>query len=80
MYITSDAQEIAHHAVSDALLAPWAAEESQRNSHPLQNSFLFMPYGMEYPFGQFMSAALILFPPSSLGPSLGVVLALYSTA
>jgi len=39
-----------------------------------------MSYGMEYPFGQFKSAVLIQFPPSSLGPSLRMALALYSTA
>lgn len=37
-----------------------------------------MSCGMEYPFGHFNSAALILFPPRSLGPSLQMALALYS--
>ena len=36
--------------------------------------------GMEYPFGQFKSAVLILFPHSSLGPLLQMALALYDTA
>ena len=34
---------------------------------------------MEYPFGQFQSAVLILSPPSSLGPLLSVAFALYNT-
>ena len=50
------------------------------NSHSLQNSFHVMSYGMEYPFGQFKSAVLILFPLSSLGPSLQMALAWYNTA
>ena len=36
-----------------------------------------MSYGMEYPFGQFGSAVLVLFPPSSLGPLVQMALALY---
>ena len=59
---------------------PQAGEESQMNSHPLQNSFSLMSYGIEYPFGQFKSAVLFLFPPSSLGPSLRVALALYNAS
>ena len=39
-----------------------------------------MSYGIEYPFGQFKSAVLILFPPNSLGPSLRVALALYNAS
>lgn len=50
------------------------------NSHPLQNSFHTMSYGMENPFGQFQSAILILFPPSFLGPLLTMALALHNTA
>mgnify|MGYP001852072942 CR=1 FL=1 len=73
-YTTSDAQAIAHHPLIDAHLDPWAAEEREKNSHPLQNSFHMMSYGMEYPSGQFKSAVLILFPPSILGPSLGMPL------
>ena len=38
MYITSDAQAIAHHPLTDAQLAPQQAEEIKMNSHPLQNS------------------------------------------
>ena len=51
MYITSDAQAIAHHALTDAQVAPWAMEEHEMNSHPLQNFFHIISYGMEYPFG-----------------------------
>ena len=80
MNITSDAQAVAHHPLTDAQLAPWAAEESQMKSHPLQNSFHMMSYGMEYPFVQFRSAVLILFPPSSLSPLLRMALALYNIA
>jgi len=36
---TSDAQAIAHYSLTDAQLVPWAAEESEMNSHRLQNSF-----------------------------------------
>ena len=50
-----------------AQLAPRAAEESKMNSHPLQNSFHMMSYSMEYPFGQFKSAVLVLY---TLSPSL----------
>jgi len=39
-----------------------------------------MSHGMEYPFGQFKSAVLILFPSSSLGLSLKMALVLYNTA
>lgn len=39
-----------------------------------------MPYSMEYPFGQFKSAVLILLPPSSLSSLLQKALDLYSTA
>jgi len=56
------------------------AEESKINSHPPQNSFHMMSYGREYPLFQFKSAVLILFPPSSVGPSLQMALAPYSTA
>jgi len=48
--------------------------------HPIKNSFHLMTYGMEYPFGLFKSAVLILFPHSILGPSLMKALALYNTA
>ena len=66
--------------LNDAQLAPQAAGERRMKSHPLQNSFYMMPYGMEYPFGQFKSAVLNLFPPRSLGPLLKMALALYNTA
>ena len=62
----------------NALLAPCAAEESEMNL--LQNSFCMMSHGMENPFGQFKSAVLILFPPSSWAPLLWVALALHNTA
>jgi len=79
MYITNDVQAIAHHPLTNAQLAPkqWKRE---LNSHPLQNSFRMMLYGMEYPFVQFKSDVLILFSLSSLEPSLGMDLALYNTA
>ena len=80
MYVTSDAQAIAHHALTDAQVAPWAMEEHEMNSHPLQSFFHIISYGMEYPFGQFKSAVLILFPPSSLGLSLQMSWALHNTA
>ena len=57
-YTTRDAQAIAHHPLIDAHLDPWAAEEREKNSHPLQNSFHMMSYGMEYPSGLFKSAVL----------------------
>lgn len=71
--VTDDAQVVAHHPVTDAQLAPWAVEEM--NSHPLHNSSCMMSYCMEYPFGQFQSGLLILFPLSSWGPSLQMALA-----
>lgn len=80
MYTTSGTQAIAHHPQTNAHLNPRAAEERQMNSHPLQNSFHMMPYGMECPFGQSKSAVLTLFPPSSLGPLLRTALALSNTA
>jgi len=80
MYVTSDAQVIAFHPLTDALLAPQAGEESTMNSHTLQNSSCLMSYLMEYPFGWFKSAVQILFPPSSLGPLLWMALALCNTA
>ena len=79
MYITSDTQAIAYHLPVKAQLAPRAVQEHEMNSHPLQNSFCMMSYGMEYPFGWFKSHVLILFPPRSLSPSLRMVLALYKT-
>jgi len=60
MYITSDAKATAHHAPSNAQLAPKTAKERDMNSYTLQNSFLMMPYGMEYLIGQFKPAILIL--------------------
>ena len=66
MYIRSDAQAIAHHPLIGTQPAPQAVEESSLNCHPFQNSFCMMSYGTEYPFGQFQSALVILFPPSIL--------------
>jgi len=80
MFVRSDAQAIAHHSMIDAQLAPWAVKKSKINSHPFQDSLHMMPYGTEYPFGQFKSAVLIPLPPSSLSPSLQMALALYRTA
>jgi len=55
-------------------------EKSEMHSQLLQNSFCIISYGTEYAFGQFKSALLILFPPSSLGPLLQMALALYIAA
>ena len=66
MYITSDAQAIAHHTLTDAQLDPQQAEERDVLPHPSRLSLCMMPYVMEYPFGQFKPAVLILFPPSPL--------------
>jgi len=73
--ITRDGQAIAHPPTN----AQWA-EESHVNANPLQNSFHLMSYGTEYHFGQFKSAAQILFPLSSLDPLLSMALAVYHTA
>ena len=52
----------------------WAVEESKMQSHSLQN-FCLVSCGMEYPFGPFKSAVLMLLPPSSLDPLLWTALA-----
>ena len=70
MYITRDAQAIAHHLPTDAQLAPQRGEEREMNSHPIQNSFCMNSYSMEYPFRQFKLALLILLPPSSFSEKL----------
>ena len=80
MYITSGAQAIALHLPADAQIASWVVQKQEMSSHPLQNSSRMMSYDMEYHFGQFKSAVLILFPPSSLGPSLRMMLTLHNTA
>ena len=80
MYITSGAQAIALHLPADAQIASWVVQKQEMSSHTLQNSSRMMSYDMEYHFGQFKSAVLILFPPSSLGPSLRMMLTLYNTA
>lgn len=49
MYITRDAQAVAHHPLINAQLAPRAVEVREMNCHPLQNSFRMVSYGMEYP-------------------------------
>lgn len=64
MYIVSDAQAVAYRTLTSAQLTPLAVQESNMNSHPLQN-FCMMSYGTEYPFGQSKLAVLILFPPWS---------------
>jgi len=79
MYVTNDAQAITNYSPNNAQLAFQAGKERKMQSHLVQNSFCFMSYGMEYPFGQFKSAVLILFPHSFLSPSLQIALALYST-
>ena len=71
MYVTSDAQAIAHHPSTDAQVALEQGKSS---------AFCLMSCDIEYPFGQYKSAVQILFPPSSLGPSLRMALALYNTA
>ena len=76
VYITSDVEAIAHHPPADVQLSSWAAEEGEMNSHPLQNSFCKISYDMEYLFGQFKSAVLILSPSSSLGLSWWMALAM----
>jgi len=67
-YMTSDAQAIAHHPPNHPQLEDLSSKRETNELPPLQNSFCMMSHGMEYLFGQFMSAVLILFPPSSLGP------------
>ena len=71
MCITSDRQEIAHHFLINGQLASkqWNGER-EMNFHSPLNSFRLVPYCMEYPFGWFKSALLILFILSSLGPFL----------
>jgi len=78
MYITNDTQLLTTPDQHPA--SPSEVEESEMNSHPLQNSFCMMWYSMEYPCGQFKSAVPILFLPTSLDPSLWMALALYTTA
>ena len=78
MDVTSDEQAIAHHTPIETQLALWTVEEWWMLP-PLQDSCLIF-YDMEYPFGQFKSAVLILFPPSSLSPLLRMTLSLYNTA
>ena len=80
IYITSDAQAVAHHPPGDAQPIPQAAGAREMNCHPFQYSFLILSYGVEYPFSQFKSAVLILLPTGSLGPSLRTALSLYNTA
>lgn len=63
-----------------AQLAPQAAVGARHELLPLHNSFHLMSYDTEYLFSQFKSAVLILFPSSSLGPSLRMALGLYNTA
>ena len=59
---------IAHHSLTDAQLVP-----EQRSLHPGQLPPVYIlgmtPYGLEYPFGQFGSAALAVSPPNFLCPS-----------
>ena len=76
----SDAEGIAHHPTNQCPGSPEAVQERGMHSQPLQNSFHLMSRGMEYLSGQFRSAVLILFPPSSLGPTLRKALALYNIA
>jgi len=80
MYITSGAQAIALHLPADAQIASWVVQKQEMSSHPLQNSSRMMSYDMEYHFGLFKSAVLILFPPSSLHPLLRMALVPYIAA
>ena len=65
----------------DQCTARYLSSERERWAPTLlQNSFHMMPYDMEYPFGQFILAILILFPLSSLGASPWMTLALYNGA
>ena len=80
MYITSGAQAIALHLPADAQIASWVVQKQEMSSHPLQNSSRMMSYDMEYHFGQFKSAVLILFSPRYLHPSLRMTLGLCNTA
>ena len=67
MYITSDAQAIAHHPLTDAQPVPRQQKEAQKTPPCFfQLIFCMMLCGMEYPFGQFMATVLVLPPPSSL--------------
>ena len=77
MHITSNVEAVAQHLPSNGQ----AEEESEVSSHPVQNPFHLMSYGMEYPFGPLTSAVLLWFPPSSfLRALLRTALALYSSA
>ena len=62
MFITSDTRAIALRLLTNAQLGPQTVEEGKMNSHPLQHSLHTVSCGMEYPFGQFKSAVLILSP------------------
>ena len=63
-----------------AQLSPQAAVRARNKLLPLHNSFHLMAYDTEYPFSHFKSAVLILFPFSSLDPSLSLALGLCNTA
>lgn len=71
MYVTSDVEAVAQHLPTNGQ----AEEESEMNSQALQSPFHLMSCGMEYPFGPFKSAVLMLLPPSSLDPLLWTALA-----
>ena len=61
MHITSNVEAVAQHLPTNGQ----AEKESEVSSHPAQNPFHLMSYGMEYPFGPLTSAVLLWFPPSS---------------
>ena len=84
MTIYIDIYKVIHQQLltTHQLMPSWTLKRQKRktDSHLLQNSSYMISYGVEYPFGQFKSVVLTLFPLSSLGPSLRMALALYSTA
>ena len=60
MYVTSDVEAVAQHLPTNGQ----AEEESEMNSHPLQNPFHLMSYGMEYPFGPLTQLSSFGFLPA----------------
>ena len=51
-----------------AQLSPQAAVRARNKLLPLHNSFHLMAYDTEYPFSQFRTTILVLFPAVSLCP------------
>lgn len=71
IYVRSDAQEIAHHLLTGAQLSPWVAEESEKNSHSLQNSFHVLLYG------RYVQPAACMQPGPAGTVNIGVLLTLF---